>query len=267
MQNITSILLAILGAVCSATGSVIQKSGSPWMGWKGKKDKRFLKYFFIWVGGFYLFNLAIIPNGLASKVLPPYIISSVSGLGVPFIILLSFFFLREKIYSSDIVYSFIIAAAIFVMCIVQKSSDILYINKIAIYILLILPIFIVLPAFFKKTGPKMKTILFSSYSGITAGLAIVLMNVAVKECGSSVSLYLHSPYLYLWIGIGVLSQVAVQFAYKSGDMILIGPIQNSFTILYPAVCSFFIFNTPLYIAQMIAMVFIIFSCIAILKKH
>ena len=113
MQNVVGILFALLAVVILASGNVIQKKGSLWMKWEGRKNLKFVKYFAIWLGGFILYNLSLVPNAMASKTLPPYIISAVSGLGITFIIVLSYFFLKEKLFKTDIFYSVIIVVSIF----------------------------------------------------------------------------------------------------------------------------------------------------------
>jgi multidrug transporter EmrE-like cation transporter len=267
MDNLASFALAFLGILLVAAGSVVQKMGAPWMGWPGKKDRKFATYFLIWLCGFYVYNLSVVPMSIASKTLPPHIISSISGLGITVIILLSRLFLKERLYATDIIYSLVILAAIFILSILQEPATISHINKPALYALLLLPFLLAVPAFLKQTGSRMKTILFSLVSGISGGLMLVMMNITVNVNESSVESYLGSPYLYLWIGMAVIALIALQFAMKSGEMILIGPLQNSSNIVYPAICSYFIFGISLLWIQILAMMIIVYACAAMLRKH
>lgn len=65
-----------------------------------------------------------------------------------------------------------------------------------------------------------------------------------ERAGSTVVSYLASPWLYLYGLTGFGTFVIMQFAFKTGEMVLIGPIQTSFNIIYPVLCSYLIFGAP-----------------------
>ena len=268
MENITSVLLALFGYTLFSTGNVLQKKGVSWLNWKGAKDKKYAANLLIWGLGILLsYVVSIIPNGMASINLPPHIVSAISGWGITAIIILSYFLLKEKLYKSDILYSIVIIGAIFIIGIFQKASPIYKVNRYALYLLVFLPFLLLIPALLKHTGNKIKTVCFSIFGGIGGGLTIVILNIAVKEYGASAAGYITSPYLFMYGLIGITTAIVMQLAYKYGQMVLIAPLQVSFNIIYPIICSYFIFNTPVGILQIGAIMLIVLSCYMILKKH
>jgi multidrug transporter EmrE-like cation transporter len=267
MYNVISILLALLGFTLLSTGNVLTKAGSPWMKWQGRKDGRFRRYLAIWLTGLVSYNLSLIPNGMASKTLPPHIISAISGWEIIVIITLSYFFLKENIFVSDLIYSTIIVSCIFALSIVEKPTPVEHVDKIAFYILLSIPFLFVMPVLLKNIGVKPKTVLFSIFAGCSGGFTLVIMNVVVKEYGYNIMSYFSTPYPYLFVFSATAAFIALQLAIRWGDMMLVGPIQNSFIIIYPVICSYFMFNSKLGIIQIATIVIIIYSCIAILRKH
>jgi multidrug transporter EmrE-like cation transporter len=267
MNNLVSILLALFGFTLFSTGIVLTKAGSPWMKWQGQKDSNYRRYLAIWFAGFALYNLALIPNGMASQNLPPHIISAISGWGITVIVFLSHFFLKEKIHVSDYIYSMIIIASIFILNIAEKPTAVTQIDKPAFYLLFLIPFLLVIPAFLKQINVKMKSVLYSVYAGCASGFALVILNIVVKEYGYDLVNYFGTPYPYLFIFSGTAAFVALQLAIKYGDMMLVGPLQNSFAIIYPTISSYFVFSSKFNIIQIAAIIAIVYACIAILRKH
>ena len=267
MGQAFSIILAFAGFTLFSAGIVLMKAGSPWLKWQGIKNGRFHKTLAIWAAGFALYNLALIPNIMASKALPAYLISAISGWGIVVIVLLSAWLLKEQIYAADYLYAALIVAGIFVLNISEKAAVIGQIDKPAFYGLFALPFLLLLPALFKNVAVKAKAVLFSVFSGCVVGFSFVILNVVTKEYGFDVLRYFGTPYPYLFISSGIISFFALQLAMRWGKMMLVGPLQNSLTIIYPAICSYLIFNVRLSIVQIASIIVIVFSCLAILKKH
>jgi len=267
MYYIFSILLALLGFTLLSTGNVLTKAGSLWIKWQGRRDGEFRRYLAIWLTGLVLCNLSLIPNGMASKILPPHIVSAISGWEIIVMIVLSHFLLKEKIFTSDLIYSIIIVSCIFALSIVGRPVPVEHIDKTAFYILLSIPFLLVIHVLFKGIGVKPKTILLSIFAGCLGGFSLVIMNVVVKEYGYNIGNYFSTPYPYLFAFSATAAFIAVQLAMRWGDMMLVGPLLNSFIIIYPVICSYFVFNSKLGIIQIIIIAAIIYSCIAILKKH
>jgi drug/metabolite transporter (DMT)-like permease len=71
--------------------------------------------------------------------------------------------------------------------------------------------------------------------------------------------------LYLFFSLAAF--VTLQVAYKLGQMMTVGPIQYSAVIIYPALCSFLVFGKHINLVQIAAILVIIYSVIAILRKH
>jgi len=42
VRKMLSISLALLGTTLHSTGFILQKKGSGWIGWKGKRDKNYI---------------------------------------------------------------------------------------------------------------------------------------------------------------------------------------------------------------------------------
>lgn len=268
MNNILSILLALFGYSVFATGNVLQKKGISCLRWKGERDEKFKINLVIWsVGIFLTYIVSMIPTGIASKNLPPYIVSAISGWSISVVIILSYFILREKLYRSDLIFSAVIITCIFITGMAQEPSTFTGIDELALYLFVFVPFLLLIPAFSNIVGQKAKAVLFASFGGIGDGLAIVLINIGVKEFGTSVLGYLTSPILYIYVLVGITTAVSLQFAYKNGEMVLIAPLQTSLNIIYPIICSYFIFDTPMNSIQISAIIIIVFSCYSILKKH
>jgi uncharacterized membrane protein len=245
----------------------MQKMGHKWLGWKEEKNQIFIRHFVVWLGGFLLYNLSVLPIGIASKALPPYIISSISAFGICLILIFSYFLLNEELYISDIYHSILMVSSIFIVCYFQRPIMLIDIHIPALYILLLLPFLLIIVSYIKRDSIKIKTVLFSLLSGCTGGLTLVLINIAVKQNDNHFLAYFSSPYFYLWLGMGALSLIALQFAIKYGDIILVGPLQQSSNIIYPVICSYFIFGASLILAQIIAVLVIIYACFAMLRKR
>lgn len=268
MNNAFNVMLTVFGYTLFAFGNVLQKKGVSCLRWKGDRDEKFRTNLITWLSGMFLtYILSMIPTGIASKNLPPYVVSAVSGLNISLVIILSYFILKEKLYTSDLIYSGIIFVCIFLTGIAQQEYSFNGINEMALYLFIFVPFILLIPAFSKFTDKKAKAILFACFGGIGDGLAVVLINLCVKEFGTSVMGYLTSPYLYIYVFIGIATATSLQFAFKNGELVMVAPIQSSINIIYPIICSYFIFNLPINNIQVVTITTIIFSCYKIQKKR
>ncbi len=261
--------LALLGFTLLSSGVVLTKAGAPFMQWKdrGPRDARFYRYLATWLVGFALYNVAIIPNGMASDALPPHVVSAISGWGIPVMVFLSSVLLKERLYRSDFLYSAGIVAGIAILNLAEAPADVLQIDKTALYVLLALPFLLLVPVPFRAVPHKAKAILLASAAGCIGGFALVLVNVAVKEFGFDPAGWFGSPYPYLFMSTGTVAFVSLQLAMRWGNMMLVGPINNSLIILYPALCSVLVYDASLGALQLLAIALIVASCVMILRKH
>lgn len=263
-----SILLGLFGMTLYSTGVIMQKKGSVWMAWNERKNNKFVKMLGLWLFGIILsYVISAFPTGAASKDLPSYVISAMTGWSILIIVFFSCLFLKEKLYSSDIFYAFIIIGCIIVMSIFSNTAETLDFNFRQLYYLLFVPFIIIVPVFFKTVKNKHKTILLSIFSGISGGLVIVFMNILVKESGGSISEIISSPYIYIYFMAGIASKAAIQAAYRFGDVILITPLQTSLSIMYPIMCSYFLLNSHISAVQAVSIVLIVICCWGILKRR
>lgn len=267
MLDIGSILLSLFGFTVFSTGIVLTKAGGAWLKWKGKKNRVYLKSLTVWLIGFIAYNAAVIPNAIASKALPPYIISAISGWGIAVIVIMSYLILKENLFVTDFIYSALMVAAIFALSLLDKAKAASEINQTAFIVMLALPFILLVPLLFKNLGGKPRAILLAIFAGSTGGLALVIMNVVVKSLGYDIFSYFNTPYPYLYILVGVAQFVTLQMAMRYGSMILVGPLQNALMILYPVACSYFIFGASLGVIQLLMIAVIVYCCVAILRKH
>lgn len=271
MTNLWNIMLAFLGIFLHSIGILMQKKGANGLNLKELKNIKNITIssdLLIWVAGLCLaYNISVVPTAIASKGLSPEVVSAISGLGIVFIIIMSNLFLKEKLYKRDILFSIIIAICIFIICITQLNESITYVDSTMFYILTFVPFLLFIPVFSKTLTSKIKAMLCSSLSGLTGGVAYVVLNIAMKDGGNSFAGIFSSSYTYEYIIIGFISGAFLQVAYKFGDIIHIVPIQMSLTVIYPLICSYFIFHKRISIVQDLSIVAIGTCCWIISIKH
>jgi drug/metabolite transporter (DMT)-like permease len=104
-------------------------------------------------------------------------------------------------------------------------------------------------------------------TGMSTGMIIVTMKVLVSELGFDVAGYFSSPLLYLYLLFSLTGFVTLQAAYKLGAMMRVGPIQYSTAILYPVMCSYWVFGKQLHPLQIGTIILIVIAVIGMLKKR
>lgn len=265
---IESILTALFGTSIFSAGVILQKRGCTWMTWKERIGMSFIRSFLIWLAGILLsYAISTIFVGAASRNLSPQMISAITGWNVVLIVFLSGFFLKEKLQGTDIVYSFVIVSCIVIMSRFQEAGKQAVINKQVLYCLLLVPFVLLPPVFTRITDNKQKTVLLSIFSGFLGGLTIVFMNILVKESGNSLQGIINSPLLYIYFLSGVLSVAAKQAAYRIGDVILITPLQTGFSMIYPLLCSYILFDSRVSSVQFLMVSLIVLSCWKLQKNR
>ncbi|QAT39640.1 hypothetical protein [Clostridium sp. JN-9] len=274
MTKLWSIVLALLGILLHSIGIILQKKGTSGLNLKellnlkSIKDIKISSYLITWVTGLVLaYNISVIPTAMASEGLSPEVVSAISGLGIVFILVLSRIFLSEKIYKSDIPLAMIIVVSIYVICLSQQNESIDYMDKTAFFALTFAPFLLLIPFFKRRLSNKTKAVLFSSISGLTGGMAYVVLNIAIKKGGISLNEVFSAVYIYEYIIIGFISGAFLQIAYKFGDIIHIVPIQMSLTVIYPLICSYFIFHKTISVVQDSLILLIALCCWIILRHH
>lgn len=268
MTRVFYLSFALLGMVMHAVGLVMQKKGIDDLNLKKLKEFKVSREFFVWLSGILLaYVISVIPTGIASGGLAPQIVSSISGLCIVLVLVLSHFWLKERVFFSDLVFSVIIILSIFGVSVLRDVTLEANMNPHALYILICLPFLLLLPIPNKKVSNHGKTILFAAFSGLTSGLSFVLLNIAVKESGGTLLGLLSCVYAYEYTAVGFLSAFAMQAAYRFGKIINIAPVQISLSVVFPLICSYFIFQKGLTLFQDLLIIVIGFCCFAILKKH
>jgi drug/metabolite transporter (DMT)-like permease len=243
------------------------KKGVSWIKYTGKKDKSYYKNLFIWILGFLTLNSSIVPNAIALNYLEPHIVSAFAGWGVVFLVFLSYVILKEKIYKSDFIYALVIFISILLLNIFEQKKD-QTIVQIAFFIFMsVLPFLILSSVFFKSISRRLKTILFAAVSGISSGMIIVSIKVLVTFSGFHVKLYFLSPYFYVYLFFSLTAFITLQVSYKLGHMMLVGPVQYSAAIIYPTLCSYFVFGNQINMIQTVSLLLIIYGTANIMKRH
>lgn len=267
MPRWLSVLIIIFAYTLLSTGFVLMKKGIGWIGFKGKKDKSFYRNLSLWILGFGLINVYIVPNTIALKYLAPHLVSSMAGWGIIVMIFFSYLILKEKLYRSDYFYTILIVVSIVFLHFFEYQEIEEKVNISVLIAAAFLPLSLLLPALLRFVSRRIKTVLFATLSGISAGLIIVMLKVLVTFSGFDIPAYFSSTYFYLYLFFSLAAFITLQVAYKLGQMMTVGPIQYSATIIYPALCSFLVFGKHINLVQIIAISAIIYSVVAILRKH
>lgn len=262
-----SLPLAFLGYTLLSTGFVLMKKGIGWIGVKGPKDRAFRVNLFIWISGFVIMNLAVVPNTMALKHLAPHIVSSTAGWGVIVMVALSSLWLRERLFRSDILYTVLIVASIAVLNLFETPQPEAAFDLALLAVSAALPFVLVVPAFFKRTSKRVRTLFLAGFSGIATGMIVISLKVLVILFGFRVSAYFASPLFYLYLLFSLGAFLSLQAAYKLGAMMRVGPVQYSASIIYPVLCSLAVFGDSIHPVQLAAVAGLVFAVIGILKKH
>jgi len=267
----TSMLLSIIMAATAYTlislGLIMMKRGIDWIGWKGEKNGIYYKNLAIWVFGFIIMNIYGIPTVVALKRLPPHIVSAFAGWGIIVLVFLAYFILKEKLFSSDFIFSIIIIIFIILLNVFKNKNSIYSINILWLTVISIFPFFLFIGTFLFKIRKKVRTVVFSIVAGASAGMMVVYLSILVLLFKYDIKLYLNSLYLYLYLFFALLSFIALQIAMKNGDMIIIGQIQYSSNIIYPIFATLFVFQNTVSVFSFVAIFIIAYSVKMILKKH
>ena len=268
MTTWLSLCLTALAYTLLSTGYVLQKKGISWIGYKGEKGRSFYRALGIWIVGFLLMNLYIVPNAAALKLLDPHIVSAMAGWGVIVLVFLSQALLQERILRFDVAFTLLIVAAIVVLNIFERpeaGQDMVRLGPLIAA--MAFPFLLVLPALAPALTRRTRGLLFASVSGLSAGLIIVTLKILVASFGYRVAGYFASPHLYLYLVFSLGSFLALQASYKMGRMLAVGPVQYSAAIIYPVLCSAAVFGNRLHIIQIVAVGTVVAGVWGILRKH
>jgi drug/metabolite transporter (DMT)-like permease len=262
-----SLLSAILAYTILSIGLVMMKRGIDWIGYKGPKDRTYRKNLFIWLSGFFFINLCIIPNTISLKHLDAHIVSAMAGWGVIIMVFLSSRVLKEKLYFTDFLGTVLIVGAIVLLNVfeIEETTDT---TRILSYILVsVFPFLLLIPASLKSVPKKSRAILFAAVAGISTGMIVVTMNILVMTFGFHISSFFSSPIFYTYLLFSLSAFLTLQFAYKMGYMMVVGPVQYSLGIIYPVLCAFLVFNDKIQWVQIVSILVLVYGVYSILKKR
>lgn len=234
---------------------------------KEQRPKNAKALFFIWVLGMIVaYAFAAVPLIIASKGLAPHIISALSGVNIALTVVLSYFFLKEKLFRSDLFYGLLIVGCIGLLSfhLTDTSGEV---NRTYLYPLLAAPLLVLIPIIFKRISKKHKVALLGVFSGFMMGLSVVMLNILVKQTGAITAEIFASPYLYFYILVGTASIGAAQLAFKIGEVVLFAPIQIVSNMCYPLICSFFLYSASVEWLQVVLILLMAFACWGIQRKR
>jgi len=262
-----SLFFTVLAYSLISIGFVLMKRGISWINYKGEKNRIYYKNLLTWVLGFLILNSSIVPNAIALNELEPHIVSAFAGWGVIVLVFLSNIVLKEKIYKSDFIYTLVIFISILMLNIFEQKKDQTFVQIPYFISVSVFPFFMLVLTFFKKVSRRLKTILFASISGISTGMIIVSIKALVTFSGFHVKLYFSSPYFYVYLFFSLAAFITLQISYKLGHMMLVGPVQYSAAIIYPALCTYLVFGNHITMIQMASLLLIIYGTANIMKRH
>ena len=267
MTHAFPILMAMTAYACLAIGMVLMKKGIGWLGWKGPKNRSFYANLSIWITGLVVMNLFGIPNALALKILPSDVVAAFAGWGIVVLVFGSHFLLKENISSIDYIFSSLIIAGIVALNLFSGPEASGEANPAAAVLLFLFPFLMFIVGFLFSWTDKIKTALFATVSGLSAGLMVVALGLLVLKYEFQIALYFKSPFLYLYVGLALLSLAALQIALKHGPLMIVGPVQYATHIGYPLVAALAVFRRPVHAVQYVAVGVIVYSVVGILRRR
>lgn len=273
-RTVWALLETLFSYFSVSLGFVLQKKGIGWLSHHGKKDAAFFQNLALWSIGFILLNLAVLPNYLALRVLNAYIVNAVSGLNIVFMVFLSGLVLKEKIHPLDYLYTLVMCLSIALINLADRSgAAVLTVRAGYAFGALSVPLGIFILWFlfqkrpFFKKNLSLQAILLAASGGGMSGLMVTYLKILQMKEGGRILAYLSSPYLYCFFTVSILSLVAVQYAYRMGAMILVGPAQFATMVFYPVLASYFIFAIPVNLTQVFCFALIIVTVFLMVHRH
>ena len=268
IRAIMNIFLIMLGATITSFGMVLQKIGIRWMDLKKSRQPEYTRYLWLWLLGMALaYVVSSIPNSIAAQTLPPHIITMAAGWIIVMVVFLSKIFLKEQVYRSDILYSFVIMGMTILIASRSKPAEHFSTNRSMMVFLFLLPCLSLLPLFFKSLDNKRKSILLSVYAGCLSGLTIVFFDMTVRELFTWDISRISVDILILYVLSAVLGAAAEQASYRIGEMKTVAVVRLSLYIVYPVLGSLFLFGTSADPIQLGSIAVLIFCCYGILKRR
>jgi len=267
MSTALSLAAAAAAYTLLALGLVLMKKGIGWIGRKGPKDRAFRTDLAVWLAGFVLSNLYIVPSAAALKALTPHVVASFAGWGVVVMVGLAALLLGERVTAADAAFAALIAAAIVLLGAFERagSGDIFRPGPFAAVALF--PFFMLATAFLGPAASGLKASLFAAVSGASAGMIVVATKVLVRLYGFRVVDYLASPYFYAYLAFSLTAFLALQLAYKRAGMMKVGPLQYSASIAYPVLGSIAVFGARLHPVQWAALAALVLGVAGLLRKR
>lgn len=242
---LSAALIALAGNFVLSLGMVLQKRNVSWLGYKGKRDRAFARARGGWLLGFLLMNFAPVFNYLALFGLPPNVVGAAIGSNVAFTAILSAFVLEERLGWRRILWTAATFAAIALAAFRgEDRSGPLVPGALNVFLALPVVAALVGLALRRRGRSGNLAVGIAAVAGALGGFMILPLRALQVGAAASLSGWLGSPYLYLYIVAGIGSFSIIQLAYKDGEMSRVSPAYYGMQVLWPAIASYFAFGAP-----------------------
>lgn len=260
MTNLFVILIAFTGYSLLNFSQAIQKIGLSY------DKEHYIKKWLIWFSGTLgtLIAIGIVMIALAfGKV---SVVSSMAGCGLIILAIFSYFVLKEKISLKNILGIILIVFGSGLVGLLNNQSDNKEMNflPIIIYPFAFFLIYLILWLIGRKS--KFSGFITGGCSGMFAGLGVIFQKALLIHGNILSNFILQNPYLYLWLGLTVISFFILQYSYHLGTNIQIIPSYNVNLIIVPVIGGAIIFKENLIVCQWISILLIIFGVFLLTGK-
>ncbi|HET7838658.1 MAG TPA: hypothetical protein VFL04_02775 [Rectinemataceae bacterium] len=259
---------ALLGNFLLSLGMTLQKRHIGWIGRKGPRDAAFRLDLLGWLAGFALMNIQPVFNDLALLGLPPNVVGAAAGSSVAFTAILASVLLHEGLGLRRLLWTGAMFAAMGLSAFHAEGSG-TRVLPLALYVSLVPPLIaaaLALLARRRRRGPG-TALALAAVAGSLGGFMVLPLAALRLVGGGDFSLWLGTPYLYLYIVAGVGAFSVVQLAYKDGRMSQVAPAYYGMQVLWPALASYFAFAAPFDPVQAAAFVAVALCVVAIAAER
>ncbi len=264
------IIFALLAVIMIGTGMVFQKYSISTLGNLDKKSVKFYLRISIWILGFILVNMSIVANYFALKYISPSIVSSFYGVTLIVVLFEVNLFFRVKIDFIDYFVSFVLLVSIALLKDIAHDLNSLNYKKWFMFFYALFPFILFSITLSCKSNSLIKKyfiFLLAFVAGFSGGIIFPLMKICQINNGEFSILYFHDLYFYLYLLNSLISFLALQIAYKFGNIVYISPIQFSSAVIFPALISYHVFFIELGVYELFLIFLITFATLYVAKRN
>ena len=244
MNLLVPFILALGAYTLLSSGLLLMKFGIPWTFREAHLSTgRRRRLFFLWLLGFLLSNLCVVPQTMALKTLPAPTVSAMAGWGILVLVFGASLLLKERISGRQRALALLVVLSLALVPLLPSQGVQGSLHPLRLLFVSLLPL--VPLSLLKVLGPSKAAVLWASVSGYSAAMIVLLLKALTSLFGLRISLYFESPWLYLYLFFSLLSFLSLQMAYRKGKLITVGPLHYSLSLLLPLPLSTFVFHQTL----------------------